>query len=352
MVEFLKKLREMKPTNLLKAAGLGFLAIALIAFALRLVGSSFSSVLQQRAGGGVASSPSLGAPLTYDSGVVYEEGVSYGYGGGEPAPSAIKNIYPIPPDGGFAPGEDAEEFEVTEYRGTIETRQLDETCAALYDLKARDYVIFESVNQYDKGCDFTFKVLHANVEEVLGIVKGLDPRELSENTYTIKKQIEYYANETEILEKKLDSINKTLDDAVRAYDDITKVATRMQDAESLAKIIDSKIVIIERLTQERVNVSTQLDRLERSKAEQMDRTLYTYFYINIREDKFIDGKDLKDSWKTAIRNFVRDVNDIVQSITINLASFLLFVLQYAIYLLILVFAAKYGWRLVQYIWRK
>jgi len=189
------------------------------------------------------------------------------------------------------------------------------------------------------------------VQEVIDLVEQLDPKEFSESTYTIKRLVEDYTSETDILEKKKASIEETLEDAISAYDDITGVAARTQDAESLAKIIDSKIGIIERLTQQKININAQLERLARSKAEQLDRLLYTSFTVNITESKYVDATQLKDSWKIAIKSFVRNVNHAVQDMSINLAAFLFLALQYAVYFFILLFAAKYGWRLVRRIWK-
>jgi hypothetical protein len=226
------------------------------------------------------------------------------------------------------------------------------TCAEITALKELDYVIFESANEYDKGCNYTFKVAHSNVEEILGVIEALDPNELSESTYTIKRQLDDFTSETEILERKLASINETLESAINAYDEITLLATRTQNAEALAKIIDSKLNIIERLTQERINTTAQLERLLRAKAEQLDRLEYTYFHVNVYENKFVDGEYLKDSWQAAVKNFVRDVNRAVQDVTINLLALLFVLAQYILYFFILLISGKYLWRAVKYIWKK
>src|SRR3989339_721006 len=162
------------------------------------------------------------------------------------------------------------------------------------NLKPREDVIFENASEYEKNCNYSFKVKRDSVKEILSIIESLDPKELNENTYTIKRLIEDYT----------------------------------RDVENLAKIIDSKIRIIERLTQERININSQLERLNRSKAEQLDRLEYTYFRVYVFENKFIDREDLKDSWKTAIKSFVRDINKIAQDITINLAALLFLILEY------------------------
>jgi hypothetical protein len=255
-------------------------------------------------------------------------------------------------DGEVIMGDDAEEFEVTEYSAMIETRHLEETCGKISELKFREDVIFENASEYERSCNYYFKVKSTNVAEILVIIEALDPKELNESTYTIKKLIDDYTSEVDILENKMKSIEETLSNAITAYDDITKLANRVQDVESLAKIIDSKIRIIERLTQERINVNAQLERINRAKAEQLDRLEYTYFNVNILEDKFIDGQNLKDSWKIAVKSFVRDINNTAQNITVNLISLLFIILQYIIYLFIILIVAKYGWIVVKNIWNR
>jgi len=343
-----------KPMNILKVLGLVLAAIIVIVLAFRLIGSSFNALFPKTSTS-ISNMMRQSAPAMDSSEIYYGKGgVSYDASGSTASLSmrnvAAPSIAPAPD--GATVGDSAEEFEVTEYSANIETRHLEDTCNKVVALKTREDVIFENANQYERGCNYTFKVKHKSVAEILAIVKALDPKELNENTYTIKRQVDDYTSEVDILQKKMASIEKTLADAIKAYEEVTKLAIRTQSVESLAKIIDSKVNIIERMTQERININAQLERLERAKAEQLDRLDYTYFSVNILEDKFVDGQNLKDSWKTAIKTFVRDVNKVAQDITINLVTLLLTIAQYVIYFLIVLFVAKYGWQLAKYIWRK
>lgn len=343
-----------KISEVLKVVGFSLAGIIIISIAFRLVSTSFSSMFNKF---GLNNIVYQTAP-SYDYAV--SSAVSEKYSGGSEIGLSVRNvvtpgapsIMPSPIYGGGPTGDTAEEFEVTTYSATIETRKLSENCAVVSGLKALDYVIFENANEYDRGCNYVFKVKHGNVEEVLGIIKGLEPKELSENTYTIKKLVDDYTGKIEILKTKLASIDQTLAKAVVAYDGVTALATSVRDVESLAKIIDSKINIIERLTQERININSEIERIGRSKAEQLDRLEYTFFNINIYENKFIDGESLKDSWKAEIKDFVREINEIAQDVTINLVVVLLFILQGLIYLIILLVVAKYGWQFAKYIWTK
>ncbi|MFC1655837.1 hypothetical protein ACFL3C_03140 [Patescibacteria group bacterium] len=353
MKEFFKKLGAKLPTYV-KVAGIVLAAIILLAVVYRFVEPVVDQLARKVKP--MISSQSYGMDYDMEDEAYFEKAISSSYyDGGFAEPGfavGAPSIAPIPPRDDIISGDDAEEFEVTEYNATIETRHLEETCAEISQLKALDYVVFENASEYDQGCNYTFKVKHANADEILAKIEALEPKDFSENTYTIKKRIDNLTNEVEILENKKASIEATLEEAISAYDEITELATKTQDVESLTKIINSKLQIIERLTQEKININERLDRLTRSKSDQLDRLEYTYFYVNVFENKFVDGEELKDSWKNAVKKFVRDVNSLAQDITINLALLLLLAFQYGLYLLILLVLAKYGWRFGKYIWKK
>lgn len=308
---------------------------------------------------GVATQGGYGGGVSYDMAVAsdYYDG-GYGSKGALMAPSmpslSARNVagtmpYPMP---GGVPGEEAEAYEVTQYNASIETRRLEDTCATIAGLKSRADVIFEHANAGDRNCSYTFKVKHASVQEILAFIKKLDPKDLSENTSTIKRQIDDFTNEVDVLEKKRASIDETLKSAINAYNEVTVLATRSQNADALAKIIDSKIQIIERLTQERININEQLDRLSRAKADQLDRLDYTYFYVNVFENKFIDWENMRDSWKASVQQFFYQLNKVLQDLTLNLILLALFVVQWLIYAVIALFVAKYGWKFAKNVWNR
>lgn len=262
------------------------------------------------------------------------------------------SIAPGEPVQDYNSGFDAEEFEIEEYNAYIETRNKEEDCEKVLALKSRADIIFQSSREFDNGCNFRFKTTKDEESRVIELLQSLNPENLSENTYSIKNTIEDFTSKEEILRNKQDTIEKTLSDAVAAYDEITRIARSSQNADALANVIDSKIRTIERLTNEQISVSTQLDQLLRNKAEQLERLEFTYFYVSITESKYVDGDEIKSTWKMAIQQFVREVNYLVQDLTVGLVAFILMVMQYAIYLLIILFVAKFGWKFSKYIWQK
>lgn len=337
-----------KTWRVVKMAGFGLLAAFVVVFAVNFIGIA-SSQLRTGSNNFLGMGGSMGV-----------SGGSKGYATGESAydssaPSmptiSVRNSMPYPMPPGGPAGDQAEEFEVTDYSATIESRDVVRDCGMILGLKARDYVIFERANEHDRGCDYGFKVKRDRAAEILAFVKDMDPKEISESTYTIKRQVDDFTSELEILEKKKASIDETLKSAILAYDGITALATRVQDVESLARIIESKLQIIGRLTEESIAVSAQIERLQRAKADQLDRVDYVSFSINVYENKFVDGEYLADSWKAAVKQTVYDINRIAQQLTIGLAVLLLLILQYGLYLLIVLVVAKYGWRFAKRFWK-
>jgi hypothetical protein len=267
------------------------------------------------------------------------------------APSlSARNVAVTRPTEEYIPGDDSEAYEVKEYNARIETRNLSEDCGAVRALKARQDVVFERASENERSCSFTFKVKQGSVEEVLSSLKALDPRELTETAYTIKRQVTDYTSEIQILENQLASYDKTLVEAVASYESITALATETGNADALAKVIQSKLTIIERLTQLRVQTVGELDRMNRSKAEALDRLEYTYFSVYIYENKFIDGTSLTDSWKAAVKRFVEETNRLLQDISIGVVSFLLLIVKFALYAVIVIVAARFGLTFVKRVW--
>jgi len=345
---------KIKP--ILKTAGIAILAILAVYVAFSLIGALFGSFsLGSRSNSysnyskstAYDSGVSLSSPMTASGGIfpdlqlstrnasLSSREESSSYKGGNTSVS----------------GNQAEKYEVAEYNATIKTRQLDSACGAISGLKAREEVIFESAREYNYGCNYVFKVTKDKTDAVLDIIKGMKPKELIGDTYTIQGWVNDYTKEIDILQKKLAAIDETLSKAIVAYDEVAQAASGAKDIASMAEAIDSKIKTIERLATERINISARLDLIQNGKSQQLDRLDYTFFSVNITKDSIIEWQNLKDSWGYAIKESSARVNQAIQNISVNLVGFLFNLLQYIIYALILLLVAKYGWRLTKSIWK-
>ena len=350
-MDILRRVTE-NPKRALIIAGFALLGLLLVAFVLQILGTSFGAISQR-----VDSTMNGMTTAGYGyggggSGMIYDTKYDYAMSENAAMPQlSVRNVSGIvPPQPTYPSGDTAENYEVTQYNAQIETTDVQNTCDSILALKAREDVIFDNSNVSDHYCSFTFKVKQASTEEILAFIETFDPRDLSDNTYTIKQQIDDYTSEVDVLQKKRAAIDATLSSALSAYDDITHLATQTQNADALAKIISSRVETIQQMTQERININDQLDRLARAKADQLDRLEYTYFGVNVQENKYVDWQGLGDSWKAAIKSFVYGLNKLVQDVTINLVLLVLLIAQWVLYAVIVLVVAKYGWKLAKYIW--
>jgi hypothetical protein len=264
---------------------------------------------------------------------------------------SARNIAPtMPPYGGGYTSGDSEAFEVKNYNAHIETNDFDRDCAVITALKSRAEVIFENTSTYDRGCSFTFKVEKAQVDSVLAVLESLNPKELNENVYTIKNEVDDYTSEIDILTKKLASLDQAYNEALTAYAGITDMATRNGDVENLAKIIESKLTLIERLTQSRMQVASDLERMDRAKAESLDRLTYTHFSVSVTERVYVDREEIRDSWQYAIASAIRDANTLLQDATVGLIIFIIMVLKFILYALIVLVVVRFGWGFIKRGW--
>ena len=322
------------------AAVVGLALVAMIiSFAIRTVATPFTR-------GVYSDMDDFG--MAMDSSIAYQKGI--GGGGVYEERAFTNNILPIPaPDGGFVDA-DAEDYEVQSYNAYFEVGNKDKICQAVFALKSDKDIVFENANESDRSCNYTFKVIKERTEEILQIIEDLDPDELSSNTYTIQKTITGLTDYLTVLNQKLESIEETIADAQKSYDELVKLATQKRDTESLTKLIDLKLNTIERLTNERLNINQQIESVERDRAEQVQRLEYTNFNVNVYEEKLIDWKEIGENWKWELRNFIDNVNDVVQWVSIKLVSFVLYAVSSLLYLAIAFGFLKLTWILGKKVW--
>ncbi len=344
-MQFLEKY-NLTPLKVFKALLVVLVALVVLSFVLASLNSARDNVSFIDNGyqiGGGTSVPSM--PSRQTGKMMAESDYAE-----EMSVSTAPYMSPVSYDG-YTSG-DSEAFEVTDYSATIETQNVMNDCDQIRTLKTRTDIIFENASEHDRGCSYTFKTEKKSVAEVLALIEAMGPKELIENTYTIKREVDSYTSEIDILKRKLESLDATLTDAIAAYNDITATAKTVGDAETLARIIESKIGIIERLTNARIQTVSELDRYEKAKSDALDRMTYTHFTISIFENRYWNGEDLKDSWKREAQLFFAKTNTLVQDLSIGLVYLLLATLKYALYFFILLLIARLGWDATKRIWIK
>ncbi len=321
-----------------------FIVKAIVLLAILLIGGSLVSKYFVE-DGGFSTAQNDKIMIDLDDSYAYEE-EAMGRGGITP------DMAIMPPSYGPVPGTDAESFEVSEYYVSVETRDRKRDCDTLLALKGREDVIFENVSESEYGCNAYFKVKRESVDSVLAYLDELDPRDINESTYTIKREVGEYETRIEILEKKLASLDEALTSALKSYEEVEAIARRSGDVSALAQVTESKVTIIERITTSRLEVVAELDRLSQAKADSLERMDFVYFSVNIYENDWVKGDDLKDSWVASLQELVRDFNGFLQDLSIGFVQFIFVVIKYALYASVLFLIARPIIRKGRALWRK
>ncbi len=320
--------------------------ISAIVFSVRSVGSLLdrSSKEYDSLDYGYATSS---APSSYDGDFYYGEDEAdydkfYEYEEGG---------LPIEPGVSITPGIDAENYEIITYWADIRTRTFDGACQAISSLKIREEVIFENSNEGDYSCYYTFKVKKEMASEILTLIESLNPRDLSTSIRTIKKQIEGVDTELDILQKKLTAVEETLQSAQTDFDSISNLATSQNDVETLGVIVDKKLQLIERLTNERLNLISRIDQYNKQRDEWMDQINYSIFEVSITKDVVFDWQNIKENWKMEARNMINNISGAFQVITLNLVNYFFYIAVGTLYLFLSLFLVKWVWKGIKRVWK-
>jgi hypothetical protein len=267
-----------------------------------------------------------------------------------------ESYYPTPyPQAGGTGSYEETEYETRNYSAHIKTHDFDGACRAVEALKPLQYIVFEQANRGEAYCSYRFKSERASAELVLAALEKLDPRNLNEQTEVVKRQLLEYTSALDVLQKREALLAKTLDDVSAAYDELVTLSKDARDVETLAKVIDGKLNYIERLSQQRLQVASELESLARQKADLTDRIDYVYFDVSVEKVEYVNGEEIKDSWTYAVRAFIQNINETAQSITFGMLALVLWliqlVLQAAIFFVVVLVVAKYGWRATKKFWQ-
>lgn len=314
---------------------LGVVALALVAgiisFAFRTIVSPFTG---NNYAGGFAETAMMDASYSK----------SLGLGSSNIMP-------PIPsPEGGVVDAT-AEDYEVKTYSANYQPNDKTKICATILGLKSDSEIVFSNSSENDTSCYFTFEIPNARAEEIVTLLKGLNPEDLNSNIYTIQKSVEGTSDQLAILTQKLEQTEATLSEAQAAYADLMKLATSSRDITNLTQLITLKISAIEQLAQTRISINQEIEQVQRNRADLLRQIANTTFNVSVYEQKFIDWKQIGDSWKQAIRDFVSNVTDLTQFISIRLVSFTLYAAAAIVYLAIVFAFLKVLWLIGKKVWQ-
>ena len=231
---------------------------------------------------------------------------------------------------------DLEKYETTAYSVTARTKQFDEVCDMLTSLKSDTQVHFKSLNESTNNCRATFFVDENKASEVLNNLTAFSGVEYTRNTVSVTRHRQQIQSQTDILKQQLASVQRSLTAAETQFDEIADFARQNKDAATLSQAINQKLNNINNLTQQKINLTSQLNRLYQQAADLNERMDVVQFDVNINRSNPIYVGKYEREWEAAWENLKDTYNQTLINLSAFFGTFLLIVLQGIIYLLVLI----------------
>ncbi len=347
--------------SIMKMFGVGMLALVGLSVALTIFGALLSFGQRTISGinpsYGIASYPAgrdISAPSMMQKvanfapmggGMMAEESYSVA------ADMAMPPMMPLPSVNG---SRNAELYQRAGYSASYETRKFKETCTAIEDLKPLSYVLFDSANNGERYCSYSFRVEKEKTDEIVTKLKALNPKEWNVSVESVAQGIENTSDRVDILKRRLASIESTLNEAEAAFTRLSALATQNARVTDLTTIITQKLSMVERLTNEKLSLEEQIRQYSGGKDDQIAETTYSHFSVSVSKWNAVDWQSLQDSWKYKVQETLRSMSDTLASILLTIPalvlSFLWYGLVFALTILSFTVFAKYMVKAVKAIW--
>lgn len=245
-----------------------------------------------------------------------------------------------------------ESYETTNYNVSARTKQFDEMCNSLTTLKNNSEIHFKSINSSMNNCSALFYVPAAKVESVLSTLTAFKGVEITRDTESVTRHRAQIQSQTTILQQQLTSVENSLTAAETQFNEIAEFARENKDAATLSLTIREKISLVENLTQQKINLVSQLNQIHQQAADLEERLNVVAFSVNINRSYPIYINEQSQKWENAWEDLKDEFTNTGINLTIIFGVFLLRALQFAIYGLVIIVVIRAFWKFVQMLWSK
>lgn len=328
----------------LTLAILGVLAVIFVLLLFLMLSSSSRGL---GTGGAMMDASYAPSAPAYSNSVARDEMMA----DGEMATKAASSYYmPEPVPSGYTA--DLESYETTQYSVTARTKEFDELCDTIADLKTDPQIHFKYLNESTNVCRSTFYVDEEKADDVLATLTAFRGVEATRNTESITRHRQQVQGQTDILEQQLASVGQSLTMAETQFDELAEFARQSKDAVALSEAIRYKLQNIDTLTQRKINLTAQLNNLYQQAADIEERLGVVEFAATINRSNPIYPEQESRKWERAWDALHDAYTDTLINLTAFFGVFLLWVVQAIVYLLVLIVLLRGLWKFAKLLWRK
>ena len=258
---------------------------------------------------------------------------------------------PIPPVPGDGYTSSLERYETSQYRISARTKQFEEICDAVTNLKSEDAIHFKNFDSSINTCHAQFFVEKDRADGVVSLFKNFSGVKIDHSTNSVTRHKENIESQSSIVRQQLLSVTNTLTEAEVAFNEIVEFARQNKDAETLSEAIRAKLQQIDYLTQRKISLTSQLNNYAQQAADLNERIDVVRFAVNINRSNPVYPNKKSQQWENAWNELSEHFTSTLIGLTAMFGIFLLYVVQYGIYLLVLIVATRLGWKFVKIIWK-
>ncbi len=323
-----------------KFGGIG--AIILIALFIFLV---IINLMSSSTGLSMDDSFSAGAPSIsmYNQGMSMERAADY-YATSE------SSYYPQPTPDGYTSG--LEDYETNEYQISARTKEFDQMCDALTNLKTDSQVHFKYLNTSTNNCNATFYTEDTKTNSVLNTLTAFNGVEVTRNTESVTRHKQQLESQTDIIKQQLARIESSLTAAETQLDRLNQLFNTSDDVTKLSREVTNSLQYIDQLTQKKISYTSQLNNLYQQAADLAERLEVVQFTVNINRSIAINPNQDSYKWERAWKELSDTYTETLIGLSAFFGIFLLWTLRLAIYLMVLIALARVVWKLGKLIWNK
>ncbi|MCB9815467.1 hypothetical protein H6785_02740 [Candidatus Nomurabacteria bacterium] len=257
---------------------------------------------------------------------------------------------PVPAPNGYT--SELETYETTSYLVSGKTKQFNEFCNTIKNLKADTEIHFKSLNESTNNCNSIFYVVENKSENVLGTLAGYQGVEYTRNTSSVTKHKQQLQSQTSILQQQLASVERSLTTAETQLNNLTDFYLTSDDVATLSKRVNESLALIDQLTQRKISLTSQLNNLYQQSADLDERLGVVEFSVNVsRSNPIFLNKD-SQKWERAWDELRDAYTDTLIGLSAFFGIFILWTLRLAIYGIVLLLLARGLWKLIKLLWNK
>lgn len=245
-----------------------------------------------------------------------------------------------------------ESYETTTYNLGGRIKQFDEFCDALNFLKADSQIHFKSITTSTNNCQAMFYVNKNKAIETLNTISNYSGIEVNRNTTSVTRHRAQLQSQTAIIQQQLASVMKSLSTAETQFDEIAEFSRQTNNATELSKAIREKLTLIDTLTQRKISLTSQLDRLYQEASDLEERLNVVAFYVNVNRSYPQNVNEQSQKWEQAWYNLKNQYTNTLIAITALFSVFILRVVIILVYALVIIVALRGLWKFVKLVWNK